>query len=281
MQDGTYNSYPELAQNARILVNIATYNEKDNIGKLIEEIHRYVHAAHVLVVDDNSPDGTGLLVDQLSSVDNRISVIHRPGKLGLGTAIIEAMNYAIQKDYDFMVNLDADFSHPPSALPALLAGMIKNDVMIGSRYMAGGGTANWALSRRFMSKAINMLVRMMFRMRVNDTSGGFRCYRVEQLRATKIDAMISRGYSFQQEMLFRCYLAGSLLGETPILFENRKYGKSKVSWHESVRSLSTIIYLGFRSLLGIEKPAARQKSNGIRLHTSNFVIQSRQLRGAS
>ena len=254
MQEGTSATPVE-----RVLVNVATYNERENIGRLIEEIHAHVPHAHVLVVDDNSPDGTGLLVDELAAADERIHALHRSGKLGLGTAIIAGMRYAIEHDYDLFVNMDADFSHPPSAIPALIAGMQNKDVMIGSRYVKGGGTANWPLARRLMSKSVNALVRLMFRMQVRDASGGLRCYRVAKLRQTTIELMISRGYSFQQEMLYRCYLAGSRLGESPILFDNRKFGKSKVSMKETVRSLTTIVLIGLRSLFGIDKRAARRK----------------------
>jgi dolichol-phosphate mannosyltransferase len=247
----------------RVLVNIATYNERENIGRLIAEIHAHIPYAHILVVDDNSPDGTGLLVDELAAKDSRIHALHRAGKLGLGTAIVAGMRYAMEHDYDLLVNMDADFSHPPAAIPDLVAGMTVKDVMIGSRYVAGGGTANWPMSRRMMSKGVNCLVRLMFRMQVQDASGGLRCYRVAKLRQTTLDRMISRGYSFQQEMLYRCYLAGSRLGESPILFDNRKLGKSKVSMKESVRSLATIVYIGFRSLFGVDKEPARLKRAGL------------------
>src|SRR5205085_3929391 len=128
---------------ARILVSLATYNEAANLANLIREIHQYVPQTHVLVVDDNSPDGTGRLADELAAADPRIHVLHRPGKLGLGTATLAAMNYAIGHGYDYLQNMDADGQHPPRYLPGILAGMSKYDVMIGSRYTRGGGTQNW------------------------------------------------------------------------------------------------------------------------------------------
>ncbi len=243
----------------RVLVNMATYNERENIASLIEEIHRIAPIADVLVVDDNSPDGTGKVVDEIAARDPRVHAIHRAGKQGLGTAILVAMNYAMEKNYDLMVNMDADFSHSPNYLPAVLAGMAHNDVMIGSRYIRGGGSRNWPLSRRAISKTVNAVVRLLFRMQVRDASGGYRCYRVAKLRQTLLEKFWSRGYSFQQEMLYRCYLAASKIGETPIIFDNRKLGKSKVSPKESVRSLSLILYLGMRSVFGIDKEAARRK----------------------
>src|SRR5439155_16998585 len=140
--------------------------------------------------------------------------------------------------------------HPPAVLPALLAGMDRYDVMIGSRYVAGGGTEHWPLSRRLISKCVNGLVRVLFGMPVRDASGSYRCYRVSLLKQVDLEKVRSRGYSFQQEVLFRCYKAGARLGETPIIFANRRAGASKVNWKESVRSLSMLCYLGMRNRLG-------------------------------
>lgn len=257
---GTGRQVGEFGPEPRLLVDIATYNERDNISRLISEIHQYVPQAHILVIDDNSPDGTGQIVDELAAQDSRIHCLHRPGKMGLGTAILAAMRYAIEHDYDYMLNMDADFSHPPHSIPALLSGMAGRDVMIGSRYIAGGGSVNWPFSRRFLSKGVNTIVRLLFRMQVKDASGGFRCYRVAKLRQTKLHHLYSRGYSFQQEVLYRCFLAKSRLGETPIIFDNRKFGKSKVSMKESIRSLTTILRLGARALFGMDKTAARRQS---------------------
>ncbi|QEL18037.1 polyprenol monophosphomannose synthase [Limnoglobus roseus] len=238
----------------RLLVSIATYNEAGNLERLIGEIHKFAPGADVLVVDDNSPDGTGKIADGLAAADPRIRVIHRPGKLGLGTATLTAMRYAIEHDYDLLQNMDADFSHPPRYLPGILAGMDKHDVMIGSRYVAGGATENWPLKRRILSQGVNFLVRFLLRMPVKDASGAYRCYRVSKLRETRLDLVRSRGYSFQQEILFRCHKAGARLGEYPILFENRRSGSSKVNGKEAVRSISMIILLGVRNFLGFERP---------------------------
>lgn len=247
---------------ARLLVSVATYNERDNIARLIEEIHRFAPQADVLVVDDNSPDGTGKVVDELAARDGRVKALHRPGKLGLGTAIVAAMRYAQAHDYDLLVNMDADFSHPPAAIPALLAGMARKDVMIGSRYVPGGGTENWPWLREAISRALNGLVRFLFRMGVRDASGAYRCYRVAKLRDVRLDRLVSRGYSFQQEVLYRCRLAGCRLGETPIVFANRRAGKSKVNPKEAARSILTILYLGVRAMLGVERRAGRVSPAG-------------------
>ena len=241
----------------RLLVSVATYNERDNIARLIGEIHQFAPHADVLVVDDNSPDGTGRVVDELAMSDARMKALHRPGKLGLGTAIIAAMRYAMNHNYDLMLNMDADFSHPPRYIPAMLAGMATHDVMIGSRYVPGGGTENWPVVRETISRGVNGLVRFFFRMGVRDASGAYRCYRVSKLRDVRFDRIVSRGYSFQQEMLYRCKLAGCTLGETPIIFENRRAGKSKVNSKEAARSMATIVYLGIRAILGVERRASK------------------------
>jgi dolichol-phosphate mannosyltransferase len=230
---------------------MATYNERDNLQPLIQEIHAAVPGADVLIVDDNSPDGTGQLADQLAAADPRVHVLHRAGKLGLGTAILAAMRYALEHDYDLFVNVDADFSHHPRYLPALVAGMSEYDVMIGSRYITGGGTANWPLSRRLMSWGVNALVRLLMRLPVRDASGGYRCYRVALLRRTNLENLLSRGYSFQQEVLYRCRQAGARLGETPILFEDRRAGVTKVNPREAVRSIFVLLRLGLRTMFGM------------------------------
>ncbi len=241
----------------RLLVSLATYNERDNLPRLIDEIHAVIPWAEVLVIDDNSPDGTGQLADERAAADPRVHVLHRPGKLGLGTAILAGMNYAIEENYDLLLNMDADFSHHPRYLPAILEGMKTNDVMVGSRYIPGGGTANWPFSRRVMSWGVGTVVRLLLRVPARDTSGAFRCYRISKLREVALDRVLSRGYSFQQEMLYRCHRAGCRIGETPIFFENRRAGASKVNPKEAVRSMSMIFWLGFRSIFGMDGDCRR------------------------
>jgi dolichol-phosphate mannosyltransferase len=237
----------------RILVGLATYNERDNLAALVHDIHDHLPAAHVLVIDDNSPDGTGRLADELAAADPRLHVLHRAGKLGMGSAILTGMRRAMEDGYDYYVAMDADFSHDPRYLPALIAGMRRNDVMIGSRYVPGGGTENWPLSRKLMSQGVNLLARMLMRLPARDCSGGYRCYRIAKLRQAEPDRMRSRGYSFQQEMLYRCRRVGCRIGETPIVFANRRAGSSKVNLHEVVRSLGTILLLGGASFFGLDR----------------------------
>lgn len=241
------------APNQRVLVALATYNERDNLTPLIAEIHGALPAADVLVIDDNSPDGTGRLADELSQTDPRLHVLHRAGKLGLGTAVLAGMRYAIEHGYDLHVTMDADFSHHPRYLPALLAGMERHDVMIGSRYVPGGGTVNWPLSRKFLSFGVNTLSRLLLRIPAHDTSGAYRCYSVAHLRRTNLDRLLSFGYSFMEEVLYRACRAGARVGETPIVFEDRRAGSSKVNLREAARSLSILCWLGVQSILGLDR----------------------------
>jgi dolichol-phosphate mannosyltransferase len=237
----------------RLLVTLATYNERDNLGPLLSEIRQTIPFAEVLIVDDNSPDGTGQLADQWAAEHGWVHVLHRPGKLGLGSALLESMQYAVAQGYDYLINMDADFSHHPRYLPALLAGMDRYDVIVGSRYVPGGGTVNWPVSRRCISLGVNLLVRFLMRMPTRDCSGGFRCYRVARLPDAHLEQMISRGYSCMEEILYRCRRAGLRLGETPIVFETRRMGSSKVNLFEAGRSLGILLWLGVHALLGLDR----------------------------
>jgi dolichol-phosphate mannosyltransferase len=193
----------------------------------------------------------------MAAADGRIRVLHRAGKLGLGTAILTAMRSALEQGYDYLINMDADFSHHPRYLPAILAGMDRHDVMIGSRYVKGGGTVNWPWKRRLMSRGVNLLVRFLLRLPARDCSGAYRCYRVARLRQAQLERVVSRGYSFQQEVLYRCRLAHCRIGETPIVFEDRRAGSSKVNPREVVRSLSTLLWIGLRAFFGHDQPRPR------------------------
>ena len=248
--DGTPPGLPTAAP--RVLVGIATYKERDNLGPLLHGIHAVAPHADVLVIDDNSPDGTGELAEEMAAADPRIHVLHRKGRLGLGTAILAGMRYAAEHGYDVFVTMDADFSHHPRYLPALLAGMSRQDLMNGSRYVPGGWTLNWPLSRRLMSRGVNGLVRLLMRVPARDTSGGFRCYRVGKLRQTDLAHLLSHGYSFQEEVLYRCHKAGLRIGETPIVFEDRRAGSSKVDPREVGRSLGVILLLGLKAMFGFK-----------------------------
>jgi dolichol-phosphate mannosyltransferase len=218
----------------RVLVTLCTYNERENLVSLMPAIWDVVPAAEILVVDDNSPDGSGPFLDDWAARDSRLRVLHRPAKLGLGTATLAALRYAIEHDYEFVCNLDADFSHPPRYIPALLEALHDADVAIGSRYVAGGEIVGWSFRRHFMSRAINAYARLVLRLRTHDNSGAFRCYRVAVLKKLAFDQFLSRGYAIQEELLFRCRRLGCRFAEVPIVFEERRHGESKIRMSEGL-----------------------------------------------
>ncbi len=232
-----------------LLVSLATYNEAGNLEPLVHAIRDQARDASILVIDDNSPDGTGAIADRLVESLPDIHVIHRPGKLGLGTATLAAMKFAIDNQYEYLLNLDADFSHSPRFIPDLVAGMVDHDVMIGSRYVPGGGVeGGFTLKRRFMSSGINGYARLMLGLSTKDNSGAFRCYRVSKLAEVDFARVQSRGYSFQEEILYWCAQVGCRMGETPILFENRRAGVSKINMGEAVTALWILFRLGLSRL---------------------------------
>jgi dolichol-phosphate mannosyltransferase len=232
----------------RILVTLCTYNERENIGLLVPEIGRVLPRADILVIDDNSPDGTGSMADELAAADGRIRVLHRAGKEGLGSAMLAGFRDAIAHGYDFVLNMDADFSHDPRHLPAILDCMQRADVAIGSRYVPGGGVDGWGMSRHFMSQGINWYARLLLGLSTRDNSGAFRCYRVTKLAQIDLDQVRARGYAFQEEILYRCRRVGCRFEETPIVFRDRRYGTSKINWRESAAALWIIFRLGMENL---------------------------------
>ena len=234
----------------RLLITLCTYNERENLERLIPEIFQFAPDAEILVIDDNSPDGTGELADHFAQDDSRVHVL-REGKLGLGTATLAGFRYGIDHEYDFLINLDADFSHHPQYIPALRECMEQADVAIGSRYVSGGGVKGWGFRRHFMSRSINWYARLLLRLKTLDNSGSYRCYRVSKLRELDLDRVRARGYAFQEEILYRCRRIGCRFCETPIVFEDRRYGTSKINWHESVTALWVIFRLGIENLLKV------------------------------
>ncbi len=244
-------SAPAIAASPRLLVSLATYDEASNLRPLVETIREFAPHAAILVIDDNSPDGTGEVADQLRALLPNIHVIHRSGKLGLGTAVLAGMKFAIDNGYDYFLNLDADFSHPPRFIPNILAGMKDNDVMIGSRYVPGGGVeGEFTFRRKFMSTGINIYARMFLGLRTRDNSGSYRCYRVSKLRQIDLTQIRSRGYSFMEEILYWCRSVGCKMDETPIIFENRRSGYSKINTREAIKALHIIFQLGVARLTG-------------------------------
>jgi len=244
-----------MSNSEKTLVTVATYNEMENLPLLVDEIFRYLSDADILVIDDNSPDGTGDWCDRKGSEDPRVFCLHRPGKLGLGTATIAGMKYAIENGYRYMLNMDADFSHPPKYLPNFVAGMDPPggkavDVMIGSRRIRGGGVEGWGLKRHLMSRGVNLYSRLLLGLKVTDCSGAFRCYRISLLAKLDFDAVRSRGYSFQEEILWHLKRLGARFGETPFVFPDRQRGQSKIDKREALSALWIIFSLGMRNLFG-------------------------------
>jgi dolichol-phosphate mannosyltransferase len=223
-----------MSEAERLLVMLCTYNERENLAALIPEIWKFAPAAEILVIDDNSPDGTGRLADEWAARDQRVRVLHRPAKLGLGTAAVAGLRYAVEGGYAFVVNLDADFSHPPRYIPALVALMSEADVAIGSRYVTGGGVVGWGPRRHLMSRAINWYARVLLRLTTRDNSGSFRCFRVARLRELDFNRFVARGYAIQEEILYRLRCIGCQFAETPILFEERRHGSSKIRLSEGI-----------------------------------------------
>jgi dolichol-phosphate mannosyltransferase len=228
---------------ARTLVALATYNEIENLPSLVDEILRILPRADLLVVDDNSPDGTGRWCDKQAAVEPRLHCMHRAGKMGLGTATIEAARYAAEHGYEILITLDADWSHDPRHLPELLAALDDADVAIGSRYCSGGQIEGWPLSRRIMSKGVNSLTHLLLRLPIRDASGNFRAYRVARLRELRLDAIRATGYSIQEELAWSLHRAGATFAEVPITFRDRRAGASKVSFREAWGKLGTIVRL--------------------------------------
>ncbi|WP_417390025.1 polyprenol monophosphomannose synthase [Gimesia sp.] len=234
----------------RLLVTLCTYNERENLELLIPEIHKYLPHAAILVIDDNSPDGTGDYAKELRKTDSRIHSIHRTGKLGLGTATIAGFQYAIENHYDLVLNLDADFSHPPRFMPDLVEATKEVDVAIGSRYVPGGKIEGWGPKRYFMSGAINWYARLLLRLKSRDCSGSFRCYRVPKLAEIDFALLRARGYAFQEEILYRCRRVGCTFKEVPFTFEERRFGSSKINLGEAFSALWVMLVLGVDNCLG-------------------------------
>jgi dolichol-phosphate mannosyltransferase len=213
----------------RVVVIIPTYNERENLDSIAARVRTSVPAADLLVVDDNSPDGTGELANKLAAEDTQIHVLHRPGKAGLGAAYIAGFGWALDQGYSAMVEMDADGSHQPEDLPRLLSALENTDAVIGSRWVRGGTVSNWPKSREALSRGANTYARLMLRIPVHDTTAGFRAYRAHTLRAIRLDTVQSQGYCFQIDLTLRALNAGLTVAEVPIMFIDRTRGASKMS----------------------------------------------------
>jgi dolichol-phosphate mannosyltransferase len=231
-------------------VIIPTYNESANIVTLVEEIVALQVVAHIIIVDDNSSDGTGQIAEGLAKQHQEVCVIHRPGKLGLGTAYVSGFKLALTLPTDCIVTMDADFSHHPRYIPSLIAQTRVYDLSIGSRYVDGGGAVNCNLWRRFLSRMGNTAARLALGLKASDCTAGFRCYRRQVLEGVDLDTIFSSGYSFLVEMLYKCQQLGYRVGEVPIVFENRRQGASKISRNEIWKAAYTVLRLGWERLAG-------------------------------
>jgi dolichol-phosphate mannosyltransferase len=213
----------------RTVVIIPTYNERENIAELVESIINLRAGLDCLIIDDNSPDGTGRIADGLSAQHSEVSVMHRSGKAGLGKAYAAGFSYAIKKGYDSVITMDADFSHDPRYLPQFIEKLRESDVVIGTRYIKGGGVKNWPLPRILISRGGSLYSRLVTGMPLHDATGGFNAYHKKVLEAIQPATIKSEGYSFQIEMKYRSWKKGFRLVEIPIVFVDRTQGKSKMS----------------------------------------------------
>lgn len=212
------------------LIIVPTYNEKENIEEIIETVLNQGVGIEILIVDDNSPDGTGEIVDSIVETNNRVHVLHREGKLGLGSAYITGFKWAIENtDAKYVFEMDADFSHDPAAIPEFLEKIKDHDLVIGSRYLHGITVVNWPLSRLILSCGANVYTKIVTGLPLKDSTGGFKCFRREVLQQLPLDRIRSDGYSFQIEMNFYCWKKGFRIKEIPIIFEDRRVGVSKMS----------------------------------------------------
>jgi dolichol-phosphate mannosyltransferase len=214
----------------RALVIIPTYNERENLPRLVPSVLAQDDRLEILIVDDGSPDGTGQVADEIARESSRVHVLHRPGKLGLGTAYLTGFKWGLERDYDAFFEMDADFSHDPAHLPAFIEAIEHSDVVLGSRYLHGRVTVvNWPIGRLLLSYFANAYARWITGLPVADATGGFKCFRRDVLASIALDRVESNGYAFQIEMSFRAWKKGFRLGEIPIMFVDRDIGESKMS----------------------------------------------------
>lgn len=235
---------------ARVLVVIPTYNEAENIVRILPLVLAAHPSVEVLVVDDGSPDGTATLVHDLMQSTGRLHLIERRGKLGLGTAYVEGFRFAIREGYDLAFEMDADFSHDPAEIPKFMEKAEQCDLVIGSRYVNGVRVLNWPMSRLLLSYFANVYSRLVTGLPVRDATGGFKCYRRAVLESINLDAIRSNGYAFQIEISFRAWKKGFRLQEIPIVFLDRTSGQSKMSRHIVYEAFFMVWKLRLKSMFG-------------------------------
>jgi dolichol-phosphate mannosyltransferase len=213
----------------KAFVVIPTYNEKENVRSLSDAVLAQHPGIHILFVDDNSPDGTGVIIDDLAADNDRVHVLHRSGKLGLGSAYREGFKAALAMGADYLLEMDADFSHDPATLPLFLTAILDNDLVIGSRYLNGVSVVNWPIRRLILSYCASVYTRLVTGLQVRDCTSGYKCFRRSTIEAIDLSRVTSDGYSFQIEMNYRCMEKGFRISEIPIIFIDRHAGSSKMS----------------------------------------------------
>ncbi|GAA1227532.1 polyprenol monophosphomannose synthase [Prauserella halophila] len=233
-----------------VLVIIPTYNERENLTPLLQRLHDALPDVHVLVVDDGSPDGTGELADKVAASDDRVHVLHRTEKAGLGAAYIAGFHWGLARDYRTLVEMDADGSHAPEDLPRLLAALDESDLVIGSRYVPGGALVNWPKRREMLSRGANIYSRLALGVPVNDMTAGFRAYRAQVLSALPLDEIASAGYCFQIDLTLRTAEAGFDIVEVPITFTEREVGTSKMNGSIVGEAMLRVAQWGLHRRLG-------------------------------
>ena len=244
----------------RVLVVIPTYDERQTLPTTLPALRAAVPEAHVLVVDDNSPDGTGRIADALAADDSSVDVLHRPGKQGLGVAYLAGFAWGLERGFDVLVEMDADGSHRPQDLPLLLAALPGADCVIGSRWVPGGQVVNWPRSREALSRGGNAYIRLMLGMPVRDATAGFRAYRADVLRAVDLASVDSQGYCFQVDLTRRAIAAGFRVVEVPITFVEREFGESKMSRAIVAEAMAQVTTWGIRQRFGRGlRPARRAR----------------------
>jgi dolichol-phosphate mannosyltransferase len=250
-----------VASNDRALVIIPTYNEKENVRSVVELALSQAPNVDVLVVDDNSPDGTATIVNEMAKTDPRVHLMSRPGKQGLGTAYIAGFKWGLPRGYAYLIEMDADFSHDPHEIPNMLKAIQSADLVLGSRYIDGVRVVNWPLSRLFLSKGASYYVRIITGLPVYDPTGGFKCFRRGVLETIELDSVRSNGYAFQIEMSYKAWMMGFRVREIPITFADRHAGQSKMSGHIVREALWMVWSLAFSHGFR-RKPRFERKADG-------------------
>jgi dolichol-phosphate mannosyltransferase len=250
---------PGYAALGQVLVVVPTYNEADNVRPITDRLRAAVPEAHLLIADDNSPDGTGAIADELAGADDQVHVLHRPGKQGLGAAYVAGFGWALDRGYDVVVEMDADGSHAPEELPRLLNALRDADLVLGSRWVPGGKVVNWPKRREFLSRGGTVYTRLALSLPVHDATGGFRAYRREVLEKIDLQAVASQGYCFQIDLAVRTWRAGFRVVEVPITFAERERGQSKMSSHIVREALWRVTVWGLEARTAALRRALRRR----------------------